>query len=1223
MPGIHHVMARAIKDIFCRYKTLQGFQVHRKGGWDTHGLPVELQVEKALGIKKDDIGKTISVEDYNAACRKDVLKYKDVWDDLTRKMGYWVDLENPYVTFENDYIESVWNLLQRLHEKDLLYKGFSIQPYSPAAGTGLSSHELNQPGCYRDVKDTTCVAMFQWKGTENDAAKSYFLAWTTTPWTLPANTALAVGANIVYDDIETLNPYTFECVRVVLAHNLAHKFFKAEGENADFEAYLALSEADRRKQPLPWKYHGNYKGKELVGTEYHPLFEEIALVKDFETANPLAFRVIAGDFVSTEDGTGIVHISPTFGADDNRVAQQAGISGLFATDDNGNLSPIVDRQGKYVPAMEQWANRWVKTEYSPTPEDRPLDVDLAIWLKERGRAFQIEKYVHSYPHCWRTDKPVLYYPLDSWFVRTTAAKDRLVELNKTINWKPASTGSGRFGNWLENLVDWNLSRSRYWGIPLPIWRTEDGKEELCIGSVAQLSTEIEKAIKAGVYPSTSEILPYLQALHMSQGANALKTVLLNQTDVIEAMWREDLGFITFVYGTEGDAERAYKGGSGLSHIIAKRTAEGEDGLAIEMVEVIAKGEIIREAPAKDTVNIQYNEYEAVLSKSRFGERETWLLTGWKINKPDASGEVSTQSGATQLNPTFSRDKLGAGLLSAKIQQVLDLHKFDLHKPYADNITLVSPSGKPMRRESDLIDVWFDSGAMPYAQWHFPFENEDAFKANFPADFIAEGVDQTRGWFYTLHAISVLLFDSVAFKNVIANGLVLDKNGNKMSKRLGNAIDPFETISTYGADATRWYMVGSSNPWDNLAFDIEGVKVSRNRFFSTLYNTYSFFATYANIDGWQVGDYAEQIEQNRTELDRWILSVLHTLIGEVQGAMDDFDATRAIRAVDYFLTEQVSNWFVRLSRRRFWKGEMNAEKAAAYATLHEVLEKVAVLMSPFAPFYAEKLYRDLTGSDSVHLAAYPVADSRMIDAHLERKMDLAQRVTSLILSIRSKHQLKIRQPLQKALVAALDEETKRNLDEVAHLIQAETNVKAIEYLTSESNLLVKTAKPNFKAIGQNPALRPFMQQLKAALADISAEQIAQLEATGSLAIGDWTLTQAEIELHTHDIPGWAIATEAGQTVALDIEINEELIQEGIAREFVNRIQNLRKSNGFEVTDRVSIRIADQDAWRVALTQFAPYIQSETLANELLLIPNLTEGEDVEVYDVTAKIAVIRV
>lgn len=1054
MPGIHHVMARAIKDIFCRYKTLQGFQVHRKGGWDTHGLPVELQVEKALGIKKDDIGKTISVEDYNAACRKDVLKYKDVWDDLTRKMGYWVDLEKPYITFENDYIESVWNLLQRLHEKDLLYKGFSIQPYSPAAGTGLSSHELNQPGCYRDVKDTTCVAMFQWKGTENDAAKSYFLAWTTTPWTLPANTALAVGANIVYDDIETLNPYTFERVRVVLAHELAGKFFKAEGENADFDAYLTHSEADRRKQPLPWKLHGNCKGKELVGTEYHPLFEELTLVKDFEQANPQAFRVIAGDFVSTEDGTGIVHISPTFGADDNRVAQQAGISGLFTTDENGNISPIVDRQGKYVPAMEQWANRWVKTEYSPVPEERPLDVDLAIWLKERGRAFQIEKYVHSYPHCWRTDKPVLYYPLDSWFVRTTAAKDRLVELNKTINWKPASTGSGRFGNWLENLVDWNLSRSRYWGIPLPIWRTEDGKEELCIGSVAQLKTEIEKANAA----------------------------------------------------------------------------------------------------------------------------------------------------------------LG-------LQQPSELP--DLHKPYADNITLVSPSGKPMRRESDLIDVWFDSGAMPYAQWHFPFENTNTFEVNFPADFIAEGVDQTRGWFYTLHAIAVLLFDSVAFKNVIANGLVLDKDGNKMSKRLGNAVDPFETISTYGADATRWYMVGSSNPWDNLLFDIDGVKVSRNRFFSTLYNTYAFFATYANIDGWQVGDYADQIAENRTELDRWILSVLHTLIGEVKAAMDDYDATRAIRAVDYFLTEQVSNWYVRLSRRRFWKGEMNAEKAAAYATLHEVLEKIAVLMSPFAPFYAEKLYRDLTGNESVHLAQYPAVEASMIDAHLERKMDLAQRVTSLILSIRSKHQLKIRQPLQKALVAALDEETKQNLDEVAHLIQAETNVKAIEYLTSESNLLVKTAKPNFKAIGQNPALRPFMQQLKAALADISSEQISELEANGSLVIGEWTISLAEIEIHTHDIPGWAIATEAGQTVALDISVTEELLREGMARELVNRIQNLRKNSGFEVTDRIVIRIADQPAWREALAQFGSYIQHETLANELLITNNITDGEEVEVYDVMGKIAVTRV
>ena len=1039
MPGIHHVMARAIKDIFCRYKTQQGFRVARKGGWDTHGLPIELQVEKRLGIKKEDIGTKISMEDYNKECRADVLMFKDRWDDLTKQIGYWVDLDNPYVTYENNYIESLWHLLKQLHEKGFLYKGYTIQPFSPAAGTGLSSHELNQPGTYQNVKDTTIVAQFQVQGTEDE----YFLAWTTTPWTLPSNTALAVGKDIDYDQIETFNPYTGAKIKVTLASALVGKYFSAEGAEAPLEDYTP------QQKVLPWRKINTQKGSDLAGTRYHQLLPYA------QPEEGDAFRVIIGDFVSTEDGTGIVHIAPSFGADDFKTARENGIGALT----------LVDKKGKFLDCVTDFAGEYVKEAYLSDDEkaeeaqkqgrDKYLGVDerISIKLKQENKTFKVEKYEHTYPHCWRTDKPILYYPLESWFVRTTAVKDRLVELNKTINWKPASTGEGRFGNWLENLVDWNLSRSRFWGTPLPIWRTEDGSEEICIGSIDELNKEIEKAN---------------QILGLNQSA-------------------EDL---------------------------------------------------------------------------------------------------------TQ----------------------------DLHRPYVDRITLVSASGKAMTRELDLIDVWFDSGAMPYAQWHYPFENQDVFKQNFPADFIAEGVDQTRGWFFTLHAISTLLFDEVAFKNVIANGLVLDKNGNKMSKRLGNAIDPFETVAKYGADAVRWYMVTNAQPWDNLKFDMDGVVESQRKFLGTLYNTYGFFAIYANLDQYNFNANNPVDPIHFSEMDRWILSKLNSLILEVETALNDYDPTRAGRAIEDFVGEQLSNWYVRLSRRRFWKGELNDDKKAAYETLYRCLNTVTQLTAPIAPFFSDWLYRALntagiaqnTVPSSVHLTTWPKADEAAVNPKLEQSMSLAQQVCSLVLSLRKKEKIKVRQPLQKILFPADKPEVKEAVQHMSELICSEVNVKEIEFVSANHPSLVKSIKPNFKTLGKK--LGGEMKAMAAIVQSFSQDQIRQLEINGTLNVslnGNPTdLLLEDVDIATQDMPGWLVASENGATVALDITISDALHQEGMAREFVNRVQNLRKDLGLDLTDRIEVLFKSDVAVQESVNHFNTYICGEVLAHSI----QTTEDDSEHILDV---------
>jgi len=1038
MPGIHHVMARAIKDIFCRYKTQQGFKVARKAGWDTHGLPIELQVEKRLGIKKEDIGTKISMEDYNRECRKDVLMFKDKWDDLTKKIGYWVDLNNPYVTYENEYIETLWNLLQRLYDKGYLYKGYTIQPFSPAAGTGLSSHELNQPGTYKNVKDTTIVAQFKLKDLEN----TYALAWTTTPWTLPSNTALAVGASIEYHTIQTFNPYTGEAIHVILAAALASKYFSAEGAEADMDSY------QHQQKTLPWRLVKSQLGSELAGLRY----EQLLPYAQPEEGD--AFKIVIGDFVSTEDGTGIVHIAPSFGADDFKTARENGIGALT----------LVDKKGKFLDCVIDFAAEYVKEAYLSDEEkieeakkqgrDKYLSVDerIAIKLKQENKAFKVEKYEHTYPHCWRTDKPVLYYPLESWFVKTTAVKDKLVALNKTINWKPTSTGEGRFGNWLENLVDWNLSRSRFWGTPLPIWRTEDGSEEICIGSIEQLKQEISKANSA---------------------------LGLNQ-------------------------------------------------------------------------NIE--EY-------------------------------------TQ----------------------------DLHRPYVDRITLVSASGKAMQRETDLIDVWFDSGAMPYAQWHWPFENEEIFKQNFPADFIAEGVDQTRGWFFTLHTIATLLFDDIAFKNVIANGLVLDKHGNKMSKRLGNAIDPFETVDKYGADAVRWYMVTNAQPWDNLKFDMDGVVEAQRKFLGTLYNTYGFFAIYANLDQYAFNPNKPVNEIHFTELDRWVLSKLNSLIGDVQDAYNDYDPTRAGRCIEDFVTEHLSNWYVRLSRRRFWKGELNEDKEAAYETLYRCLTTVCELMAPIAPFFSDWLFRALhTGQNhvetSVHLTDWPKIDTRFINVDLEKSMDLSQRICSLALSLRKKEKIKVRQPLQKILVPADNADIQDKISKMSDLICSEVNVKEIEIVSANHPNLVKQIKPNFKTLGKK--LGGNMKAMAAEIQAMDQAAIRLFESSGTYTSAingtEYSLTLEDVEISTQDMPGWLVATENGITVALDITITEPLLNEGIAREFVNRIQNLRKEMDFELTDKINVYFNGIDSLLSSVNQFNAYICGEVLAQSLVF-QDFTNENPVDVYE----------
>ncbi len=1089
VPGIHHVMARAIKDIFCRYQTLNGKYVQRKAGWDTHGLPVEMSVEKTLGITKEDIGKRISVEAYNQACRKEVMKYKDLWDELTRKMGYWVDLEHPYITFDNKYIETVWYLLSKIYEKGLLYKGYTIQPYSPAAGTGLSTHELNQPGCYRDVKDTSATAQFEiFTGEETGfllADKKipvHILAWTTTPWTLPSNTALAVGANIDYVLVRTFNPYTALPVQVILAKELISAYFDESMLDAGLDSYTA---GDKK---IPYSIISEFKGRKLTGIRYHQLISWIKPMGD-------AFRVVEGDFVTTSDGTGIVHIAPTFGADDDRVAKINGISPLLLIDNEGSSRPMVDLRGRFYAVEDldvefvntyvnqqsysEFAGRFVKNDYDESlGSDSPsLDVDISVMLKKDNKAFRIEKFVHSYPHCWRTDKPVLYYPLDSWFIRTTAVKDRMIELNKTINWKPKATGEGRFGNWLENLVDWNLSRSRFWGVPLPIWTTEDKSEQRIFGSVADLKEAISASVNAGLMDSNP-----------------------------------------------------------------------------------------------------FESYE--------------------------NGSTTTEN----------------------------YQSFDLHRPYADRIVLVSSTGKPMYREPDLIDVWFDSGAMPYAQMHYPFENNTDFQGNFPADFIAEGVDQTRGWFFTLHAIAVMLFDSVAFKAVLSNGLVLDKSGNKMSKRLGNAVDPFETIEKFGPDATRWYMITNAQPWDNLKFDLNGLDEVRRKFFGTLYNTYAFFALYANIDNFTYQE-ADIAHEERPEIDRWVISELNSLITIVDEAYKNYEPTRAGRAIQEFVDEHLSNWYVRLSRRRFWKGQYTSDKISAYQTLYNCLTTIAQLASPIAPFFSEQLYRDLnlvTGKqtfESVHLSVFPQANAGLVDRNLEERMEMAQKFSSMILSLRKKANIRVRQPLKSIMIPVADQHMKVQLQEVENLILSEVNVKEVMYLTDDKTVLIKKIKPNFKTLG--PRYGKLMKEIALLLTGFAQYDIRQLELNGTSQLEmngqKIELTLEDVEITTEDIPGWAVAAQDKLTVALDLTLTEELMKEGLVRELVNRVQNMRKDSGLEVTDHILLEVDADEIVKDAIRLFESYITSETLG-ELKIVTNLSDSDVTEnelVENVSAKIRISKV
>ena len=1086
MPGIHHVMARSIKDIFCRYKTMKGFLVKRKAGWDTHGLPVELGVDKAMGITKEDIGKTISVADYNAACRKDVMKFTKEWEDLTHKMGYWVDMTDPYITYDNRYIETLWWLLKQLYTKGYLYKGYTIQPYSPAAGTGLSSHELNQPGCYRDVKDVTCVAQFKMKNPKPEMAEwgtPYFLAWTTTPWTLPSNTALCVGPKIDYVAVQSYNGYTGEKITVVLAKALLYTHFNKKAED------IALEDYKPGDKLIPFKIVGEYKGPELVGMEYEQL---IPWVNPGEGA----FRVISGDYVTTEDGTGIVHIAPTFGADDAQVAKAAGVPPLQLINKKGELRPMVDLTGKFykldeldenfvkervnVDLYKEYAGRFVKNDYDPhlTDQDESLDVSLCMMMKANNQAFKIEKHVHNYPHCWRTDKPVLYYPLDSWFIRSTACKDRMIELNKTINWKPESTGTGRFGKWLENLNDWNLSRSRYWGTPLPIWRTEDNSEEICIGSVEELYNEIEKSVAAGFMKSN----PY-----------------------------KDKGFVPGEYNGE------------------------------------------------------------------------------------------------------------------------NYDKIDLHRPYVDDIILVSKDGKPMKREADLIDVWFDSGAMPYAQIHYPFENKELLDSHqvYPADFIAEGVDQTRGWFFTLHAIASMVFDTISYKAVISNGLVLDKNGNKMSKRLGNGVDPFSTIEKYGSDPLRWYMITNSSPWDNLKFDVDGIEEVRRKFFGTLYNTYSFFSLYANVDGFEYKE-ADVPMAERPEIDRWILSVLNTLVKEVDTCYSEYEPTKAGRLISDFVNDNLSNWYVRLNRKRFWGGEFTQDKLSAYQTLYTCLETVAKLMSPIAPFYADKLYMDLvtaTGRDnvvSVHLAKFPEYNAEMIDRELEARMQMAQDVTSMVLALRRKVNIKVRQPLQCIMIPVVDEEQRAHIEAVKALIMSEVNVKDIKFVDGAAGVLVKKVKCDFKKMG--PKFGKQMKAVAAAVAEMSQEAIAELEKNGSYTLQldgtDVVVEAADVEIFSEDIPGWLVANEGKLTVALDVTVTEELRREGIARELVNRIQNIRKSSGLEITDKIKITLSKNQQTDDAVNEYKDYICNQVLGTSLTLTDEVENGTELNFDDFSLYVSVVK-
>ncbi|MET3113393.1 isoleucyl-tRNA synthetase [Pedobacter sp. CG_S7] len=1077
MPGIHHVMGRAIKDIFCRYKTLKGFQVKRKGGWDTHGLPIELAVEKKLGITKEDIGKKISVEAYNTACREEVMKYTDVWNDLTEKMGYWVDLEKPYITYENDYMETLWWILKSFYDKGLLYKGYTVQPYSPAAGTGLSSHELNQPGTYKILKDTSITAQFFLKKEQehplipvlfdNEKEETAIIAWTTTPWTLPSNCALAVGEKIRYVKIKTFNPYTFLPVNVILAKELVAKHFKNEAKELAFADYKGGDKL------IPWTITAEFGGKEMVGLRYHQLMNYVTN----EDLEQNAFRVIPGDFVTTEDGTGIVHTASIFGADDFRVAKENGVPSVLVKDEKGNESPLVDKQGKFVTEVVDFAGRYVKEEYYSDQERqqadfKPTDVLIAIKLKEDNKAFDVKKYEHSYPHCWRTDKPILYYPLDSWFIKTTAVKEKMVALNKTINWKPEATGTGRFGNWLENLVDWNLSRSRYWGTPLPIWRTKDGAEEKCIGSLAELNTEIKKSVEAGFMEASFELK-------------------------------------------------------------------------------------------------------------------------------------------------------------------------DMHRPYVDDVILTSPKGEKMIRELDLIDVWFDSGAMPYAQWHFPFENAAEFESAYPADFIAEGVDQTRGWFFTLHAIAVMLSETsdeikavnervgnpgIAFKNVVSNGLVLDKNGNKMSKRLGNGVDPFSTIETYSADATRWYMISNASPWDNLKFNMDGLDEVRRKFFGTLYNTYAFFALYANIDKFTIDKNNETPVSERSELDRWILSLLQNLINEVDESYDTYEPTKATRAIQTFVDEHLSNWYIRLSRRRFWKGEMTTDKKAAYETLYTCLTSLSQLMSPVAPFFADWLYQNLTNginlknTASIHLTLWNEADNQLIDKELNERMELAQKISSMALSLRKKSSINVRQPLAKILLPVLDEKFAKKVELVKELILSETNIKNIEYIRDTAGFIKKKIKPNFKSLG--PKVGKDMKLVAEVINNLSQEQLTAFETNGEFVIPgtEYLIQLNDVDIIAEDIPGWQVTNLGNLTVALDITITPELKQEGLSRELINRIQNLRKELNFEVTDRIRVYLQNDNMITNAVQENKAYICSEILADELIIVESIIKGNKIVIDDVELEISI---
>ena len=1107
MPGIHHVMARTIKDVFCRFKTQQGYLVHRKAGWDTHGLPVELGVEKKLGITKEDIGKKITIEEYNKACREAVMEFTDVWEDLTRRMGYWVNMDDPYITYDNKFIETLWWLLKQLYEKNLLYKGYTIQPYSPAAGTGLSTHELNQPGCYRDVKDTTCTAQFRIlepKAEMEGWGTPVFLAWTTTPWTLPSNTALCVGPKYDYVAVRSYNPYTSEKITAVVAEPLLYSIFNKKAEELKLEDYKAGDKL------IPFEVVGKWKGTELEGMHYEQLLPWVKPVEadengNWKEASAKGFRVILGDYVTVEDGTGIVHIAPTFGADDAFVARQAGIPSLFMINKRGETRPMVDFSGKFylteeldeafvkacvADAYKEYEGRFVKNAYDPqyTVDGRydekaaaaaeNLDIYISIKLKEANKVFKIEKHTHNYPHCWRTDKPVLYYPLDSWFIRTTALRERMMELNKTIYWKPESTGTGRFGKWLENINDWNLSRSRFWGTPLPIWATEDRTELKCIGSIEELIAEIEKAVAAGVM-----------------------------------------------------TENPYK--------------------------------------------------------------------NFKV------GDMSKENYSTE--------------------------NIDLHRPYVDNIVLVSSKGEPMRREPDLIDVWFDSGAMPYAQVHYPFEAKEGFESVYPADFIAEGVDQTRGWFYTLHAIAVMLFDSVAFKNIISNGLVLDKNGNKMSKRLGNAVDPFEVLKKYGADATRWYMISNSQPWDNLKFDVDGVDECRRKFFGTLYNTYSFFALYANIDGF-TGQEGEVPVAERPEIDRWILSELNSLIKDVTASLEDYDPTPAARRIDQFVNENLSNWYVRLNRKRFWGGEMTVDKLAAYQTLYTCLETVSMLAAPIAPFITDRIFCDLNAlsgrhsESSVHLAEYPKCNEALIDRELEDMMSLAQRTSSMVLALRRKVNIKVRQPLQKIIIPVLDKDMAKHIEAVRQLIMGEVNVKDIELISDTTGIITKRIKPNFKTLG--PKYGKYMKQIAALVATFTQEQIAAVENNAETILtidGEQVVTTAaDYEITSEDMPGWLVASEGKLTVALDITITDELRREGVARELVNRIQNIRKDSGFEVTDKICVEIEATELTTPAIESFADYIAQQTLAVDVKAVaaPAGSFVVDSDIDDAPLKIAVTK-